>query len=162
MDALTARDWPAVSAIYEEGIETRHATFETDAPSWEDVGRGASRRAPARRRGATARSSAGRRSRACLGAPCYRGVAEDSVYVARGARSQGVGRALLDELVASSGGGRDLDARRPAIFPENLASLALHLACGFRVVGVRERHRPARRRLARRRLPGTTKRGDHR
>jgi L-amino acid N-acyltransferase YncA len=34
VDALTAADWAAVSAIYAEGIETRNATFETDVPTW--------------------------------------------------------------------------------------------------------------------------------
>ena len=69
---------------------------------------------------------------------CYGGVAEDSVYVAREAHGQGIGRALLEKLVTR--------ARREgvwtvqtSIFPENRASLALHAACGFRVVGTRER-----------------------
>jgi L-amino acid N-acyltransferase YncA len=68
----------------------------------------------------------------------YRGVAENSVYVARGVQSQGVGRALLNELVrgAEEAGIWTLEA---GVFPENLASLRLHLSCGFRVVGVRER-----------------------
>ena len=69
---------------------------------------------------------------------CYRGVAEDSVYVAAWARGRGVGRVLLDELVVRSeaDGIWTLEA---GIFPENAASIGLHLACGFRIVGVRER-----------------------
>jgi L-amino acid N-acyltransferase YncA len=65
-------------------------------------------------------------------------VAEESVYVAHGARGQGVGRALLGTLVerAEQEGIWTLQA---GIFPENMGSLRLHLGCGFRVVGVRER-----------------------
>ena len=70
--------------------------------------------------------------------PVYRGVAEVSVYVAAAARGMGIGRALLAALVeaAEAAGIWTLQA---SIFPENTASLALHQACGFRVVGRRER-----------------------
>jgi L-amino acid N-acyltransferase YncA len=68
----------------------------------------------------------------------YAGVAEDSIYVSKGAQGRGVGRLLLDELV------RQADAEgiwtvQTGIFPENEASLGLHERCGFRVVGVRKR-----------------------
>jgi len=68
----------------------------------------------------------------------YRGVAEVSVYVAAQWRGQGVGRALLDALVRRS---EELGiwTLQAGIFPENGASLALHAACGFRIVGRRER-----------------------
>ncbi len=68
----------------------------------------------------------------------YAGVAEVSVYVAKEAQGRGVGRALLSALIESSetAGIWTLQA---GVFPENLASLRLHSACGFRVVGVRER-----------------------
>ena len=69
---------------------------------------------------------------------CYRGVAESSVYVAAWARGRGVGRALMDELVARSEA-EGMWTLEAGIFPENEASVALHLACGFRLVGVRER-----------------------
>ena len=68
----------------------------------------------------------------------YRGVVEESVYVAAAARGHGVGRALLAEMVhASEAAG--VWTLQAGIFPENIASLALHEAAGFRVVGVRER-----------------------
>ena len=69
---------------------------------------------------------------------CYEGVADLSVYVAADARGVGVGRALLERLVADSerAGIWTLQA---GVFPENEASLALHRGCGFRVVGTRER-----------------------
>ena len=138
MDALTAADWAAVSAIYAEGIETRNATFETDVPPWDawDASHLAAPRLVARRDdevvGWAALSPVSSR-------PCYRGVAETRVYVARGARSQGVGRALLNELVQLAERGAGIWTIQTGIFPENLASLQLHLSCGFRVVGVRER-----------------------
>jgi phosphinothricin acetyltransferase len=69
---------------------------------------------------------------------CYRGVADVSVYVDPAARGRGVGRALLEQLVADTerAGIWTLQA---GVFPENAASLALHRRCGFRVVGTRER-----------------------
>jgi len=69
---------------------------------------------------------------------CYRGVAEESVYVGAAARGRGVGRALLGELIAQAeaAGYWTLLA---GVFPENEASLALHRALGFRVLGVHEK-----------------------
>jgi L-amino acid N-acyltransferase YncA len=68
----------------------------------------------------------------------YRGVGEESVYVAASARGRGVGRALLAALVESARAG-GLWTLQAGIFPENAASLALHHSLGFREVGVRER-----------------------
>ena len=68
----------------------------------------------------------------------YAGVAEDSVYVAGTARGQGIGRALLEALVAGAESA-GIWTVQAGIFPENGASIALHQACGFRIVGVRER-----------------------
>ena len=71
--------------------------------------------------------------------PAYAGVAEHSVYVARAARGGGAGRAALEALCQAYAerGFWKLVSR---IFPENTASLALHERCGFRVVGVYQRH----------------------
>ena len=71
--------------------------------------------------------------------PCYAGIAEHSVYVARSARGTGAGRLALDELcrVCAARGFWKMVSR---IFPENTASLALHERAGFRVVGVYKRH----------------------
>jgi len=68
----------------------------------------------------------------------YAGVAEDSIYVAPDAQGRGVGRALLAAVVASAEQG-GIWTVQTGIFPENQASVRLHQACGFRVVGVRER-----------------------
>lgn len=126
-----------VRAIYEEGMATGNATFETAAPDWQDwdADHVASCRIVAAVDGTVVGWAAlGPVSRRAA----YRGVAEVSVYVAGAARGRGVGRALLEELVgqAERAGFWTLQA---SIFPENLASLRLHLACGFREIGRRER-----------------------
>jgi len=129
-------DWPAVREIYEEGIRGGDATFETETPDWERWNAAhPDLRLVAERHGAVvgwaALSPASARH-------CYRGVGEVSVYVAEAGRGAGLGRALLDELVARSeqAGYWTLTA---GVFPENEASLRLHKACGFREVGIRER-----------------------
>jgi phosphinothricin acetyltransferase len=135
--AMRTDDWPAVQAIFEQGIATRQATFETEASAWEawHAAHLAEPRLVAEEDGEVvgwaALSPVSRR-------PCYAGVAEGSVYVAEAARGRGVGRALLGQLCA------DADAVgiwtiQTSIFPENIASLELHKRCGFRVVGTRER-----------------------
>ena len=68
----------------------------------------------------------------------YAGVAEDSIYVAPQAQGRGVGRALLAAALASADRA-GIWMVQTGIFPENQASVRLHAACGFRVVGVRER-----------------------
>ena len=137
LDALTAGDWPAVRAIYEEGIATGDATFETLAPSWEewDAAHLPEHRLVARSEGTVL----GWAALAPVSDRCvYRFVAEVSVYVAAAARGRGVGTALLDALVrASEGAG--IWTLQAGIFPENAGSVALHERCGFRVVGRRER-----------------------
>jgi L-amino acid N-acyltransferase YncA len=135
--SMTRDDWPAVEAIYAQGIATRHATFETAAPSWDefDKGRHREHRLVAVEGGVVvgwaALSPTSTRA-------CYAGVAEHSVYVAESARGRGVGRALMDALVASADAG-GIWTIQTSIFPENEASVALHERVGFRVVGRRER-----------------------
>jgi L-amino acid N-acyltransferase YncA len=129
-------DWPAVRAVYEDGIRSGDATFETEAPGWKEWDAAhPSLRLVAERDSAivgwAALSPASSRH-------CYRGVGEVSVYVAETARGAGVGRALLERLVERSeqAGYWTLTA---GVFPENAASRRLHRACGFREMGVRER-----------------------
>jgi len=133
---LRPDDWPAVRAIYEDGIRGGDATFETETPSWErwDAAHPELRLVAERDRvvvGWAALSPASARH-------CYRGVGEVSVYVAAEARGAGLGRALLAELVERSeqAGYWTLTA---GVFPENEASVRLHESCGFHKVGVRER-----------------------
>lgn len=137
IEAMRPGDWPQVRAIYQEGIATRQATFETAAPDWEswDAGHLPGCRIVARDGetilGWAALSAVSRRR-------VYAGVAEVSVYVAGSARGQGIGNLLMAALIAGSeqDGFWTLQA---SIFPENRASVGLHFKHGFREVGRRER-----------------------
>lgn len=132
---LTAEDWPAVREIFEQGIESGDATFETKAPGWPAWDRSHTLRLVAEEDGEVL----GWAALAPVSDRCvYGGVAEDSVYVTPRAHGRGVGRRLLAELIerAEADGIWTLQA---GIFPENEASLELHRRCGFRVVGTRER-----------------------
>jgi L-amino acid N-acyltransferase YncA len=135
--AMTPDDWPRVRAIYEAGIATGNATFETDAPTWEAWDRGhlaAPRLVAGRGGNVLAWAALSPVSDRCV----YEGVAEVSVYVDPLVAGKGVGKAVLSALVeASEAAG--IWTLQTGIFPENEASLALHQRCGFRVVGRRER-----------------------
>ena len=131
-------DWPVVAAIFEEGIATGLATFETaapDWPAWDDSHLPGKLRLVAEEDGEVvgfaALSPVSRRD-------AYRGVAENSVYVSQRTRGRGVGSALLNELVRRSEAA-GIWTVQTSIFPENLPSLAVHMRAGFRVVGRRER-----------------------
>ena len=143
IEAMRPHDWEQVRAIYLEGVATGQATFETEAPAWEgwDAAHLPFARLVARG------DEAGGAGDKVLGwaalAPVsrrrvYAGVAEVSVYVARRARGEGVGATLLAALVEESERS-GIWMLQAGIFPENIASLALHRRAGFREVGRRER-----------------------
>jgi phosphinothricin acetyltransferase len=135
--ALRPEHWPDVARIYAEGIATGHATFEAEVPEWEawDAAHLDELRLVALVDG----EAAGWTALSPVSGRCvYAGVAEESVYVAEAARGQGVGKALLEELIRRSEAA-GIWTIQTGIFPENTASLALHERVGFRVVGVRER-----------------------
>lgn len=137
IDEMRAEDWPDVQAIYRQGIATGNATFETDVPEWIawDAAHLPGCRLVARRDGA----ALGWAALTLVSGRCvYAGVAEVSVYVAEAARGQGVGRLLLQALIAESERA-GLWTLQAGVFEENRASIALHTGCGFRVVGFRER-----------------------
>jgi L-amino acid N-acyltransferase YncA len=134
---LEPADWPAVAEIYWDGMRDGLATFETEVPPWEvwDAAHLRDHRLVAELLGEVvgwaALAPVSKRR-------CYLGVAENTVYVARDAQGLGVGRALLEALIAGAevAGIWTIQA---SIFPENRASLVLHEKCGFRAVGTRER-----------------------
>ena len=137
IDAMRDDDWPQVRAIYLAGIATGNATFETAAPAWEkwdashlDVCRLVARAGER----VCGWASLGRISERRV----YAGVAEVSLYVSAVSRGQGIGRALLERLIAESER-NGIWTLQAGIFPENHASLAVHRQCGFRDVGRRER-----------------------
>lgn len=137
IEPMKEEHWDAVRSIYLEGIATGNATFETEAPDREtwDKGHLKECRLVAMQEdwviGWVALSPVSRR-------PCYSGVAEHSIYIAGSARGQGVGKALLAELVTQSERA-GIWTLQTSIFPENGASIAIHRSCGFREVGRRER-----------------------
>jgi phosphinothricin acetyltransferase len=138
---MTAADGPAVLRIYQAGLDTDLASFETVAPAWEEFDRG---KLPEHRfvavdendtvLGWVAVSTVSSRR-------VYAGVVEDSVYVDPTAHRRGVGLLLLQQLIASTEAG-GIWTIQAGIFPENVASLRLHEKVGFRVIGVR--HHPGR------------------
>jgi phosphinothricin acetyltransferase len=137
IDQMLPADWKAVQAIYQEGIETGLATFETAVPNWETwhASHLDKHRFVARRE----QQIIGWAALTPVSSRCvYEGVAEVSVYIAAAARGQGTGKALLQKLIASSESDH-IWTLQASLFPENEASLALHHACGFRTVGHRER-----------------------
>jgi phosphinothricin acetyltransferase len=137
--AMTDEHAEQVLAIYQAGIDEGDATFETAAPGWAeftrtrlpdhsfvaiDAGTGAVL-------GWVAASPTSRRK-------VYQGVIEHSVYVHPAARGRKIGRLLLARLIASTEAA-GIWTIQSGIFPENTASIAVHQAAGFRIVGTRER-----------------------
>jgi L-amino acid N-acyltransferase YncA len=137
IDSMRPQDWEFVRAIYLEGIATGQATFESEAPDWErwDAGHLPQCRLVARKGdgvlGWAALSPVSKRQ-------VYAGVTEVSVYVAAASRGDGVGGALMRALIEASER-HGVWTLQSSVFPENLASVALHLKHGFREVGRRER-----------------------
>lgn len=134
---MKENDWPAVSAIYTQGLIKGKSTFETTCPDYETwsnnhlkdcryvievddkvIGWCAI--------GATSKRAA------------YKGVVEESIYLDEAYHNKGYGQKLLKYLCAQCEA-KGYWCICSAIFSNNLASIALHKKCGFRVVGYRER-----------------------
>jgi L-amino acid N-acyltransferase YncA len=138
VEQMRAIHWRSVRRIYAGGLAAGDASFETEPPATYEQFVDAHLRDHM----LIAGDETGVLGWAVLSAVsdrcAYRGVAEDSVYVAAAARGRGVGRALLSQL-AWRAEGAGIWTLQAGIFPENRASIALHHACGFRTVGRRER-----------------------
>ncbi|MDM4719312.1 N-acetyltransferase family protein [Micromonospora sp. WMMA1363] len=135
---MTADDAERVLAVYQAGLDSGDASFETNAPTWTafDAGRLPGHRFVAVDPGDhvigwIAVSPTSTRA-------VYAGVVEHSVYIDPVARGTGAGRILLDALIASADSA-GIWTIQAGIFPENTASLALHQGAGFRTIGTRER-----------------------
>ena len=138
IEPMTAGHARQVLAIYQAGIDEGDATFETAAPGWAEF---SASRLPQHRFVALDAAGAvvGWVTASATSSRCtYAGVVEQSVYVRPAARGRGIGRLLLGALIASTEAA-GIWTIQSGIFPENAASVALHRAAGFRVVGTRER-----------------------
>jgi len=132
-------DFPSVIEIYKQGIETNNATFENHIPDWKEwnekfilnprlvvtdngrvVGWAMLSRISTRQ--------------------VYAGVCEVSIYIHTGFQGKGIGRGLLTELVVKSEK-NNIWTLQAGIFAENISSINLHISCGFRKVGYREKIR---------------------
>jgi L-amino acid N-acyltransferase YncA len=136
-DSMQPTDWQMVKIIYEEGIATGNATFQQSAPDWEEWNnshlqccRIVAKENTALMGWATLTQVSGR----CV----YAGVAEVSVYVSANARGQGLGKQLQEKMVEESEA-NNIWTLQSGIFPENIASIKIHEACGFRIPGRREK-----------------------
>lgn len=134
---FSQKDWVAISAIYQEGINTGIATFETTVPTWKkwDASHIRSCRIMATTNetivGWAALSPVSKRE-------VYKGVAEISIYITLKYRNLSIGKLLLSRLIKESenAGFWTLQA---SIFSNNKASIALHKHHGFREIGYREK-----------------------
>lgn len=134
---MAEMDWPVVSDIYREGIDTGHATFESEVPNqaeWDQAHLSACRLVAEVEGQVVAWAALSPVSDRCV----YGGVAETSVYVGSAGRGRRVGTQLLQAAIVESekAGIWSLQAQ---MYPENVASIALHEKCGFRTVGTRSR-----------------------
>jgi L-amino acid N-acyltransferase YncA/2-polyprenyl-3-methyl-5-hydroxy-6-metoxy-1,4-benzoquinol methylase len=136
---MRAADAAEVLAIYQSGLDSGQASFETTAPAWEAFD---AAKLPLHRHVAIDASTGqvlGWAAASAVSDRCvYAGVIEHSVYVAPDSRRSGIGAALLAALTGSAEAA-GIWTVQSGVFPENTASLRLHERAGFRVVGTRER-----------------------
>jgi L-amino acid N-acyltransferase YncA len=134
---LLPHHWESVKEIYEEGIATGNATFETQSPTWDAWNE--SHLPFARIIAADHHEIFGWAALSKVSDRCaYSGVAEVSVYVKASAREKGVGSLLLTALIKESEA-NTIWTLTAGIFPENKSSVHLHEKSGFRILGTRER-----------------------
>ncbi len=137
--SATRADAARIAQIYNEGIDDRVATLETDPRTEADVLAWFERAHPIVVVERDGRVNAFATSSPSSGRCCYAGNADFSVYVARHARRQGAGRVAMKALIAAAKTA-GLTKLLSGVFPENIASRALLGELGFREVGVYARH----------------------
>ena len=141
--AARRADAAAIAAIYNQGIEERVATFETEPSDAEErlrwLGEHGIKRPVIVAEAGDGQVAGWASISAYSSRECYSGVGEATVYVRRDMRGRGVGGELLDALLdgAKAAGYWKLIAR---IFVMNAASRRLFVERGFREVGVLEKH----------------------
>lgn len=134
---ITEDDYPSIKRIFEEGIKSGNATFEKTAPEWNEWNKA---KLPYCRLAAVtdneivgwaALSSTSKRE-------VYKGINEESIYIASLHSGKGIGKILLNALIEESEK-CGVWALTASIFPENTASIKLHIGCGFREIGYMEK-----------------------
>lgn len=134
---LLPEHYPQVNTIYLEGIASGNATFQTEGKTWEDWDEGHLK--GCRFVAIDGGTVLGWVALSPVSSRCvYAGVAETSVYIAQSVRGRRLGYALMQRLIPASEA-EGIWTLQAGIFPENKASIRLHQACGFRIVGTRER-----------------------
>ena len=134
---LSEEHYPSVKKIYEEGISTAHATFQTTAPEWDEWDK--SHLAHSRIVAIENNEVVGWAALTPVSGRCvYAGVAEISVYIDERNRGKGIGKILLRHLISESES-HNIWTLQAGVFPENLSSLKIHESLGFRKVGYREK-----------------------
>lgn len=139
MEIITIRKdhFPEIAEIYRQGLETGHAKFETNVPTWEDWDKGKLKHS---RLVATLDNTVvGWAALSAVSDRCvYGGVAEVSIYISNNHQGKGIGKALMQKLIEESEG-NDIWTLQSGMFPENEATVALHENAGFRIIGHREK-----------------------
>ena len=137
IETMLPQHWQPVKKIYEEGIATGNATFQTTAPEWEEWD--AAHVKNSRLVAVENNEVLGWAALTAVSGRCvYAGVGEISVYVAAAVRGKGIGKKLLQALIAASEK-NNFWTLQAGIFPENEASVKIHEDCGFRIIGKREK-----------------------
>lgn len=135
--SINKDNYPKLVQIYEQGLATGVATFETKAPLFEDWDKSHlpfGRIFAIENNKVLGFASLSKVSDRCV----YGGVAENSVYVAQQAQGKGIGSLLLGKLIEISEA-NGIWTIQCGIMPENKSSIALHRKCGFREIGFREK-----------------------
>ena len=134
---LKETDWEQVSQIYQEGLDTGNATFESNLPSWNEWNNGHLKKC--RIIAEIKNKIVGWSALSPVSSRCvYGGVAEVSVYVSTKFSGKKIGTKLLERLITESEN-NEIWTLQAGIFPENKGSLTLHERLGFRKVGYREK-----------------------
>lgn len=137
LDNIHAENYPEVQSIYQQGIDTLNATFETTAPDWIHWDKN---HLPACRLSAYINdimvgwAALSKVSDRCV----YQGVAEVSIYIHQDFRGKGIGDFLMKQLILESEA-EGIWSLMAGLFPENIGSKNLHLKHGFREIGIREK-----------------------